>query len=112
MATWALTGAGVFLVNDLAVVDFDQHTPACMKAGQQGSTGCLPWVILRRAVCLLMTPCQCLFFEVPQHQPGELAAFTLVCFKGMVPGSILGVSSSFLCTFLRYRLPLVHPDSL
>ena len=41
-----------------------------------------------------------------------LAAFTLVCSKGMVPGSILGLSSSYLCTFLRFRLPLVHPDSL
>ena len=49
-------------------------------------------------------------FEVPQHQPGWVAAITLVCFKGMVPGSILGLSSSYLCTFLRYRLPLVHLD--
>ena len=39
-------------------------------------------------------------------------ATVLVWLKGLVPGSILGLSGSYLCTFLRDRLPMVHPDSL
>ena len=52
-------------------------------------------------------------FSNYMHAPlNEHARRGVVCYKGMGPGSILGVSSNYLCTFLWYRVSLVHPDSL